>query len=196
MTLKELLNYIRTKSEATENLMRRRMPVIAGQAAKSHFQDNFRKSGFVDNGLKPWKPAKRLSNPGKGAAGNYKTLTSGRNHLFGSVKYIPGDAAVTIRNDVEYAAIHNEGGTIDVTPKMKKFGWWQYYIALGLKKGEKAPKSIPEDAERWRRLALTKKSRLNIKIDMPKRQFIGESKELNDKITGRLDRELEKIWNL
>jgi len=199
MTLKELLNYIRTKSEATENLMRRRMPVIAGQAAKSHFQDNFRKSGFVDNGLKPWMPAKRLSGSGKGAASNYKTLTSGRNHLFGSIKYIPGDAAVTIRNDVEYAAIHNEGGRVNthptVTPKMKKFAWAKYYEALGGRKPAKNA-TVPEDAARWRALALTKKTKLNIKYIMPKRQFIGESEELNDKISEKLDKELEKIWNL
>ena len=199
MTLKEFRDDLLKKGKQLEDLTRRRMPVFVGQMAKSHYQENFRKSGFVNNGLNDWKPSKRLSNPGKSATSNYKTLTSGRNHLFSSIKYIPGDAQVTIRNDVEYAQIHNEGGTFNVAPtvtkKMKKFAWAQYYNALGLKKGEKAPKFIPEDAERWRRLALTKKQKLNIKIDMPQRQFIGESKELNDKIAAKWEQKIEEILN-
>jgi len=198
MTLKDFVSELTAKSKETQDLMRRRMPVIVGQLAVSHFKDNFRKSGFVDNGLQPWKKSRRIGQ-GKGAGSNYKTLLSGRDHLFGSVSYIPSDAAVLIKNDLPYASIHNEGGQVNthptVTPKMKKFAWAKYYGALGLKKGEKVPESIPEDAERWRRLALTKKTKLNIKFEMPKRQFIGESKELNDKICNKLDAELEKIWN-
>jgi len=198
MTLRDFINDIQTKAKEQEDLMRRRMPVIVGQMAVSHFKSNFQKSGFVNNGLQAWQKSKRIGN-GKGAGNNYKTLLSGRNHLFSSVSYIPGDASVLIKNDVPYASIHNEGGTVNthptVTPKMRKFAWAKYYTALGLKKGDKAPESIPEDAARWRRLALTKKSKLNIKFEMPKRQFIGESKELNDKINNKLDAELEKIWN-
>ncbi len=200
MDLKDLRSLLQTKNKEIEDLTRRKMPVIVGQMAKSHFQENFRKGGFVNNGLNQWKPSKRLSHPGQSAASNYKTLSSGRNHLLSSIKYIPGDARVTVRNDVEYASIHNEGGIINsaptVTPKMKKFAWAQYYNALGLKKGDKAPKTIPEDAERWRRLALTKKPKLKIKIVMPKRQFIGESKELDDKIAAKWDQEIEKILNI
>ena len=198
MTLQDFVNNLRAKSKEIEDLMRRRMPVIVGQMAVSHFKSNFQKSGFVNNGLQPWEKSKRIGK-GKAAGNNYKTLLSGRNHLYSSISYIPGDASVLIKNDVPYASIHNEGGTVNinptVTPKMRKFAWYQYYNVLGLKKGDKAPQSIPEDAERWRRLALTKKSKLNIKFVMPKRQFIGESKELNEKIAAKLETELEKIWN-
>jgi len=204
MTLKDLANYLEvTKPKEFEKLMRHDMPIHVGKIAKSHFQDNFNKSGFVNNGLKKWKPAKRLSDPGKSAANNYSTLQSSRKHLFSSIKYIPGDGIVTVRNDVEYAQIHNEGGIINinthpnVTEKMKKFAWAKYYSTLGLKKGDKIPKSIPEDAARWRALALTKKPKLNIhiKVNMPKRQFIGESKELDDKLVNKFKEELIKIWH-
>ncbi len=39
--------------------MKRKMPVIAGRMAKDHFQDNFRREGFVNGGLHPWPKAKK-----------------------------------------------------------------------------------------------------------------------------------------
>ena len=191
MTIIEFSRNLKATGEQTAELMRRQMPAIAGQMAVSHFRENFHKSGFVNNSFHPWQKAKREGNK-KGAAGEYKTLLSGSANLYNQVKYIPGDYSVLIKNYAPYAAIHNEGGIIPVTDKMKRYGWYKFYLTLGHKKGDKMPKSIPEEAEQWRRLALTKKS----KIIMPKRQFIGESKELNDKLTNKLDLELEKIWNL
>ena len=199
MTLKDLKDYLSKKGNQLEDLARRRMPVIAGQMAVSHFKSNFRQSGFVNNGLQAWKPAKRTEGKKKGAENNYKTLTSGRNHLMSSISYIPHDSSVLIKNDVPYASIHNEGGQVNshptVTPKMKKFAWAKYYEALGVPKGTKVHKtlSIPEDAARWRALALTKKTKLNIQYLMPKRQFIGESRELTDKINAKWEQEIEKI---
>ena len=200
MTLQDFVTELKTKSKEIEDLMRRRMPVAAGQMAVSHFKSNFQKSGFVDNGLRPWEKSKRIGK-GKAAGNNYKTLLSGRNHLFSSVSYIPGDGVVLVKNDLPYASIHNEGGQVNahptVTPKMKKFAWAKYYEALNVSKGTKVPKNItiPEDAARWRRLALTKKPKLNISFIMPKRQFIGESKELDEKLAAKLEQELEKIIN-
>lgn len=198
MTLKEFRNLLIAKGRQIEDLTRRQMPVIAGQMAVSHFKSNFRQGGFVNNGLHSWKKSKR-EGKGKGAGSGYKTLLSGRNHLYSSTNYIPGDGRVTIQNNVEYASIHNEGGTIQshptVTPKMKKFAWAKYYEALN---GQKPDKNtvIPEDVARWRRLALTKKSKLDIKIVMPKRQFIGESQELNEKIQSKLEDKISKILDI
>ena len=196
MRIQDLSTYIRQRGKQIEELIRHQMPVKAGQIAVSHFKQNFRESGFVDNGLHPWRPAQRIGTA-KGAAGRRKTLTSGRNHLMSSIYSKPGDASVTVYNPVEYAGIHNEGGTLNVHPtvtkKMKKFAWARYYEALGLKKGEKPPASIPEDAARWRRLALTKKPKLDIKIDMPQRRFIGDSRELTSKLNAKLEQELENI---
>jgi phage gpG-like protein len=199
MTIKEFQNLLVSNGKQIEDLMRRQMPVIVGQIAVSHFKQNFRDSGFMNGGLHPWQKSKRIGRE-KGAGSNYKTLLSGRNHLYSSINYIPGDGRVTVQNNVEYAAIHNEGGQVNshptVTTKMRKFAWAKYYTTLGLKKGEKAPETIPEDAARWKRLALTKKTKLDIKYTMPKRQFIGESKELEDKIAAKLEDKLTKILNI
>ena len=95
MDVKNLADELKNKAGEVENLMRRKLPVIVGRMAKNHFSENFKKGGFVDGGLHPWKPSKRIGKA-KGAAGQYKTLLSGRNHLYSSIKYTPGNAKVTL----------------------------------------------------------------------------------------------------
>ena len=192
-----------------ENLIARRLPVAAGKIAKQHFQDNFRQGGFVDGGLHPWPPAKRLSSGAPGADAQYRTLMSGRNHLFSSIGYTPGVAKVTVFNDVVYASIHNDGGTVHprVTPRMRRYAWAKYYqlggggesAPTGPKRG-KAGKSAgrggganPVEAEKWKRLALTKKETLTIEI--PRRQFMGPSAELDARLTDYVEKEILRIIN-
>lgn len=206
MDIKDFAKLIKTKRSELDTLMRRNMPVIAGRMAKDHFQDNFRRSGFVNGGLHPWKPAKRLSSGELGAASNYGTLFSGRNHLFSSIKYMPGDFRVRVANDVSYAPLHNWGGIANptVTDRMRRFAWAMFYKSSGqTKKADTGQKKRqkgtsgkqPENAQAqfWKRLALTKKSKLNVKI--PQRQFLGESVELSDNITERTENEIRKILN-
>jgi phage gpG-like protein len=173
------------------------MPAVIGQMAVSHFKNNFRQSGFVNNGLHAWTPSKRIGT-GNSANSNYKTLLSGRNHLMNSIRYIPGDARVTVTNNVAYASIHNEGGVIQshpaVTKKMRKFAWAKFYQITGGRPQSGVP--IPADAQKWRAMALTKKTNLDIRIVMPKRQFIGDSKELNDKISTKFESKLSEILGL
>lgn len=170
---------IQRMKKEIEQLISRKLPVVAGKYAKQHFQDNFRQGGFVNGGLHPWPPAKRLSSGESGADSQYKTLMSSRNHLFSSINYTPGIAKVTIFNDVVYAAIHNEGGTVHpkITPKMRRFAWAKYYELKGKQKGARKPRKgqkngtsqsagiLPDsgEAEKWKRLALTKKETLTIK---------------------------------
>lgn len=185
-------------------LIDRKIPVAAGKLAKDHFQDNFRKGGFVDRGVHPWPPAKRLSSGGTGADSQRPTLMSSRNHLFSSIGYRPGVAEVTIFNDVVYAQIHNEGGTVHpkITPKMRRFAWAKYYsLGGGGKGGQKGrkgtrkggPGAASGEAEKWKALALTKKESLTIHI--PKRQFMGPSEELNARISAYVEKEVLRILN-
>jgi phage gpG-like protein len=186
MNEKEFINRLKSKQREFENLARRRLPIIVGRMAKDHFQENFRQSGFVNGGVHKWPDTKRQGSGYNNAASQYGPLLSSRRHLFSSIKYTPGNASVTISNDLSYAAIHNQGGTIhvSVTPKMKRYAWAKYYEASGNKKsdtGKKNRKSMAtqladaEQAAMWKRLALTKKTSLQIHI--PQRQFIGPSRE-------------------
>lgn len=207
MNIKDFSALLKAKSVELDDFRRRKLPVMAGRMAKDHFQDNFRQSGFVDGSLHPWQEAQRRKKGGKSAFTKYGTLLSGRNHLFSSIKYIPGDSCVTVTNGVEYAALHNNGGQItthpQVTPKMRKFAWAQYYQAAGITKRMKAggkkrkaiEENLPEEALKWKRLALTTKDKLDVNATIPKRQFIGESRELNQKIEELIKTNITNILN-
>ncbi|MDR2652798.1 MAG: phage virion morphogenesis protein [Prevotellaceae bacterium] len=164
MTGDEFVKRLQKAQREIENCVNRLLPVKIGALAKAHFQDSFRKSGFINNGLHEWQPAKRLlakNIPRRRAKGKlvqrrrkpasmqYKTLLSGRNHLYNSIYYTPMRGGVRIYNPVEYAAVHNEG------------------LRAGRGKG----------------------------FRMPKRQFIGESAELNKIVQQTVEKELSKILN-
>jgi len=204
MTVEEFARSLKEKGRQLADLMQRKMPVFVGRMAKDHYQDNFRKSGYVNKGLKKWKAAKRLSSGGESAGANYGTLLSGRNHLFSSVNYAPGAGRVRVFNDAPHAPTHNNGETVKptVTPRMRRFAWAKYYEATGKGKsagkgGKKSKNEVPveenETAKFWKNFALTKKKKLSIK--MPQRQFLGESAELNQKIIDKQEIEVRKIIN-
>ena len=196
MDIKDYVELIKSQKKEIDQLMRRQLPVKIGRMAKDHFQENFRKGGFVNNGLQQWPKSKRQLSGTSSAAAQYGPLLSGRNHLFGSMKYTPSDYRVKVANEVPYAAIHNEGGTVNptVTPEMKRFAWAMFYKASGKKKRKRGSMISNPDAERWKALALTKKSKLTVKI--PKRQFLGESAELRKSINDKIEKELSKILDI
>lgn len=207
MDIQEFSKKIVQNIAELDDFRRRKLPVLVGRIAKDHFQGNFRQGGFVNGGLHPWQEAQRRKKGKKRAAAQYGTLLSGRNHLFSSIKYIPGDACVTITNDVQYAALHNNGGEINthpqITPKMRKFAWSQYYQAAGItkrmkpggKKRKTIEENLPEAALKWKRLALTTKERLDIRATIPQRTFIGDSQELNNQIEELIETNITNILN-
>ncbi|MDH6357231.1 hypothetical protein [Parabacteroides sp. PF5-9] len=204
MDIKEFAELLKAKSGQIDDLLARKMPVFTGRLAKDHYQDNFRKSGFVNRGLNEWLPAKRLNSGATSAAANYGTLLSGRNHLFSSTNYSTSPYRTVVFNNVPYASAHNHGETVHptVTPRMRRFAWAKYYEASGggkkgtggRKKGKNSNQTNNNDAAQfWKNFALTKKKKLSIK--MPLRPFIGESEELNEKIISKHETELRKILN-
>ncbi|MBQ9229716.1 MAG: hypothetical protein IJ190_00900 [Prevotella sp.] len=197
MDLEQFGRQLAAHRDEVEHAMRRTLPVKVGRIAKDHFQDNFRKGGFVDDALRPWSVTRRQQSGSKAAGANYGPLQSGHNVLFGAIKYIPGDGRVIVRNDLKYAPIHNEGGTVmpTVTPGMRAHAWKMYYKAIGKRKGAKRKKKYveTEEAQHWKALALTKKKKLTVRI--PKRQFLGESKALDRKIEDCIDKTLSDIIN-
>ncbi len=81
------------------------------------------------------------------------------------------------------AGIHNDGGEIKVTARMKRYFWYRYREATGslgkrkdgtLKK-DKRNVRISTVAEFYKAMALKK---VGSKIKMPRRRFIGESPEV------------------
>lgn len=203
MDLQQFQQLLIQKQQEIEHALRRTLPVKVGRIAKDHFQTGFRQGGFQDNGTQAWQRKKR---PDK-----YGPLMSSRQNLYGSIYYRPDDYRVTVGTEVPYAAIHNEGGEIIVTARMKRFFRAKAYEAAGTfgrKKTNgttpKKQKSISDrqfyawmhtatltpEAEFW--CALSMKP-VGATIKIPKRQFIGESLELTDKINTTIENEINKI---
>ena len=92
MDVKNLADELKKKSKEVETLMKRKLPVVVGRMAKDHYQENFRKGGFQNRGLRKWPVTRRQTSGIAGADGQYGPLLSRRNHLFASIKYVPSDS--------------------------------------------------------------------------------------------------------
>lgn len=191
MTQKEFRDLIKAKNKEIKDSIHRRLPILVGRKATDFFKDNFRKGGFVNNGLHPWQKTQRQRAGGKSATSQYGPLMSGRKNLYGSIRYVPGDAQVVVGTTLHYAAIHNWGGTVTshprVTQKMRKFAWRQFFAAGGGKGNDS------KEASKWKALALTKKQQLDITSHIPQRQFIGQSKELEEMVQQTIEKEITNV---
>lgn len=87
---------------------------------------------------------------------------------------IIGNSAIRWQSSLPYASIHNEGGKIIVTQKMKGFFWYRYRVASG-----DNPKNLNAEALFWKAMALKK---VGSEIVIPKRQFIGEHQAVHQTI--------------
>ena len=113
------------------------------------FDRNFERKGFFGQ---QWKPRKFQSNTGS------LMMQSGK--LRRSIRASVSGNSVRFSSSEPYAAIHNEGGEIAVTAKMKKFFWAKYHQTKD---------------EQWKWLALKK---VGSKITIPERRFLGNSPEV------------------
>ena len=199
MDLNDKIKQLEALKAKLEDCRLRVLPVKTGNLAVNHFKGNFRKGGYQDGGLTPWKKAARQLNGRKDTDSSYGTLLSRRNHLMNSTRFIAEPGKVTVINDVPYAKIHNEGGVITqpITPKMRKFAWAKYFQEAGVAKADSKEKrankiaAAGQEAERWKGLALTKKT--TIRQIMPRRQFMGRANELMDNIYKMAENEIRKL---
>jgi phage gpG-like protein len=186
MNVSEFNRLWASKEKEWDEALRRTLPVKVGVMAQAHYQDNIRvRQGFLNDGVHKWPKTKRQLSGSKSAASNYGALQSSSMNLYNSIKHVPSAYKVTVSSNLKYAAVHNWGGAVQptVTPKMRKWAWAKHYEEAGADKKKDTM---------WKRLALTKKSRLNIRI--PQRQFLGESRELNQQIQQKIDNEIRKIY--
>ncbi len=194
MTPEQFDNLIKQKAKELEAYVVTRFPAEAGNTAIRFINGNFKAQGWQGSSFKPWAKNKR---------GGTTLVQTG--HLRSATFYITSPGMATIRNTEPYADIHNEGGdlTIPVTDKMRKFAWAMYYKESG--KGIKKTKGgaeyqsieVGRKAGKWRGLALTKKTYLNINI--PRRQFAptpsSPSPILNRAVLRNVEKELKRIFN-
>ena len=151
--------------------------------ALDEFDRNFEREAFFNE---KWARRKYNDDESRGLLVQNGTL---RRSIKGEVT---DHDSVLIYTTELYANIHNEGGTITVTRKMKSHFWKMYYTVTGGKaadgfsknlqrkkngvpRNNKRNRALTEEAEFYRAMALKK---AGSKITIPKRQFIGNHPDL------------------
>ena len=174
MSPDDFLKLLTKNRQKLEDACRRTIPLKVSVTMEQHTQDNFRAGGYVDGGVHPWKSTMRQQYAND-ADRLYTPLLSRQQNLYKGTHHRYEPYKSVVYNDVPYASIHNEGGSITVTARMKKY-FWARYKETG--------------AEMYKFLAL---KRVGSSIIIPRRQFIGESRELMQKISKLVENELTKI---
>ena len=118
----------------------------------------------------------------------------------------PGFATITDRNSVvfettvPYAKIHNEGGIITVTRKMKRYFWAKHHEATGRRsfkrdgsqRNDKKNRGINSAAEFYKAMALKK---VGSKIIIPRRQFIGRHPDMEKLLHEIVEANIKEVFN-
>jgi phage gpG-like protein len=183
--------------------------VEIGNAAKSFFVENFRKQGFDDKSVEKWPKRKKTERKGRGkyAKGedgkrdknSVRSVKAGRailvktGDLRRSIIRNPANRAalsVKISTDLPYAKVHNNGETINVDGR-KGSGTITRSIrgSAGFKDGK---------FTRGRAKKVTFQGKEyttgSYAIKMPKRQFMGDSYNLNERIKKIIVKRLDKTF--
>lgn len=162
----EIPNFIELGEKMINDAVR-----YSSKHALKFFKESFQKQGFTDTSFTSWQPRKNNSRIG-GA------ILTDTGNLRDSLYIVSRDKfKVTFGSNVPYAKIHNEGGklSIPITKKSRRYFWFMY----------KATGKI-----QWKWMALTKKDRMTVNI--PKRQFIGESETLKKELHTWYVKHIEK----
>lgn len=154
------------------------------------FDQNFERQGFFSQA---WERRRSPTRPG-----GHILVDSGdlRRSIISEIR----ENSIVFHSDLPYAGIHNEGGEIAVTARMKKFFWHKYYSATGsfgrkksgAPRNNKANLQLGAEAEFWKAMALMK---VGSKIRIPKRKFLGSSPEVEKAVRQIIEENLTEYVN-
>ncbi len=137
------------------------------------FDKNFERQGFFSEA---WARRKSPTRPGGSILIDTGTLRK-------SIQSKSTESSITFFSTLPYASIHNDGGEIKVTRKMKRYFWHKYYATTGSfgrkkngeRRNDKRTIQLSTEAEFWKCLALMKEGK---SIKIPRRRFLGVSPEV------------------
>lgn len=154
------------------------------------FDRNFERQAFFSE---KWERRKTPIRPGRAIL-----VDTGK--LRQSIRSQSTDTSIRFFSDLPYASIHNDGGEIKVTRKMKAFFWHKYYEATGSfgrkkngeRRNDKRTIQLSTEAEFWKCMALMK---VGQSIIIPKRQFLGASPEVEQAVKDIIEENLAEYFN-
>lgn len=147
------------------------------------FDRNFERKGFFNQ---KWPEAKLPNRRG--------SLMMRTGTLRRSIRSTIEGSSVRWTSSVPYAGLHNNGGELVITEKMKRYFWAMYYKAIGAAKGRKGAtqKAFSVEAEYYKALALKK---VGETITIPKRQFIGDHPEVKRMVDDIVNFNMKELLN-
>lgn len=181
--------------------------VEVGNTAKNFFVENFRKQGFDDKTVEKWKKREKKERKGRGSKksaselGTVRSVKAGRailvqtGDLRRSIIRVPNRSAlnVKIQTDLPYAKIHNEGGIINKAG----FTGVMYYREVSTNLATRRTQKRFASTTGRKATRATHAMEINVgahTINMPKRQFIGDSYNLNEKVKAVIVKRLDKVF--
>jgi len=138
------------------------------------FDRNFENKAFF---TEPW-PATKWNN-------HRGSMLNRTGALRRSINVKTRNGEIIFTSPLPYANIHNQGGELKLTPRMKRFFWAMYKKHAG--KGKS--KTTNREAAIWKSLALMKTGQT---ITIPKRQFIGHHPQVDDEVKHVVDAKVQK----
>lgn len=157
------------------------------------FDRNFERQAFFNEA---WARRKSPTRPGG-------TILVDTGTLRRSIRSRTTDDSITFYTDLPYAAIHNDGGEIVVTDKMKRFFWHKYMTLAGVlqwarrKDGtmrrDRRTVQYSDEAEFWKFMAL---KRAGTTIRIPRRRFLGTGPEVERIVREIIEDNLNEYFNM
>lgn len=178
--------------------------VDVGNTAKVFFVESFRKQGWDDKSVQKWKKRKKVERKGRGSKKSAAELETVRSVKAGRAILVKtGDlrrsiirnpanrSALTIKisTDLDYAKIHNDGGNVvQYVKPHRRFVDQGDTMGTGVfniksRKEKQAKVKVKQDVKGFSR-----------KVNMPKRQFMGDSYNLNEKVKAVIVKRLDKVF--
>lgn len=154
------------------------------------FDRNFGRQAFFSE---KWERRKSPVRPGR-------AILADTGRLRQSIRSQSTDSSIRFYSDLPYAGIHNDGGEIKVTRRMKAFFWHKYYEATGSfgrkkngeRRNDKRTVQLSTEAEFWKFMALMKEGR---SIKIPRRRFLGASPEVEKAVKEIIEENLTDYFN-
>ena len=155
------------------------------------FDRNFERQAFFSDA---WARRKSPTRPGG-------TILVDTGTLRRSIRSRTTDDSITFYTDLPYAAIHDDGGEIVVTEKMKRFFWHKYYEATGSfgrkkngqRRNDKRTRQLGTEADFWRFMAL---KRVGTTIRIPRRRFLGTGPEVERIVREIIEDNLNEYFDM
>lgn len=174
-------NFSRATIRYTE--VKKVLPRVLGAVAVNFFKDSFRRQGWRDKSLTKWEPRQKLS---KGRA-----ILIGRGHLRNSIRVNNANfERIEIGSNLPYATAHNDGfsGTVNIRAHTRaKYAHVEQKYTT--RTGKERKRVVKVEGGRYPVRAHARE------MNLPARQFMGDSEVLNMKIDQTIIKAVDTIFD-